>query len=346
MATVISEITKLEDKLAKVKLPAELSEKTAGMIERLQLAFEVSGNLTEFDNVSRYIGWITSFPWGRYVPEVKDLAKARAILNANHHGLEQIKERILEYLAVLILKSVDNQKLRAPIICFVGLVGTGKTTLAYSIAQALGRPFWRIPLGGMGGAANLRGQSKVYPDSEPGLVVKALRRVEAMNPVLLLDEIDRVTEESRSDIMGVLVELLDPEQNFAFLDHYIDFPIDLSTVLFVTTANNTTNVATAVLDRLEVIQMPSYTDAEKIVIGKKYIFPKALAEAGLDPTLVQIEEGIWPKIVRPLGFDPGMRSLERTIYGVCRKVTKLILEKKTKTVRIDSSNLPNFLPSW
>lgn len=346
MTKILSEIVRLEDKLAKTKLPDELLAKAAGMIERLRLSFELGGAIVEFDRVSQYIDWIISIPWFAKVSETGNLEQAAKILNSNHYGLTEIKERILEYLAVLILKSEDNQELRAPILCFVGLVGTGKTTLAASIAQSLGRTFWRIPFGGMGGAANLRGQSRVYPDAEPGQTVKALKRVGVANPVLLLDEIDRVAEEQRSDIMGVLVELLDPEQNAAFLDHYIDFPIDLSQVLFITTANNTTNIATAVLDRLEVIQMPSYTDSEKIIIGKKYILPKAISETGLSQTQVNLDEEVWPKIVRPLGFDPGMRSLERTLYGICRKIAKLVLTEKVKSVQIEPTNLSRFIPSW
>ncbi len=345
MTKILSEIVRLEDKLAKTKLPEELAGKSAGMLERLRLSLELGGNIAELDRVSQYIDWATSLPWFTKVSETKDLAETRKILDSNHYGLTEIKERILEYLAVLILKS-GSLNLHAPILCFVGLVGTGKTTLAASIAQALSRPFWRIPFGGMGGAANLRGQSRVYPDAEPGQIVKALKKVGAANPVLLLDEIDRVSEESRSDIMGVLVELLDLEQNFAFLDHYIDFPIDLSQVLFITTANNTTNIATAVLDRLEVIQMPAYSDSEKIIIGKKYILLKAILETGLGQTQVVFEEEVWPKIVRPLGFDPGMRSLERTVYGICRKVAKLALEEKVKSIKINSANLSRFIPSW
>lgn len=346
MVKILSEIVKLEDKLVKTRLPEELSQKVAALVERLRLSYEIGGNFSEFDSVVRYIDWITSLPWYAKVAEIRNLAQARQILDANHYGLDQIKERILEYLAVLILKSEDSAKLRAPILCFVGLVGTGKTTLAYSIAASLGRPIWRIPFGGMGGVANLRGQSRAYADSEPGQIVKALRRLKVSNPVLLLDEIDRVVEESRSDITGVLVEVLDPEQNFAFFDHYIDFPIDLSQVLFVTTANNTTNIATAVLDRLEIIQMPSYSDSEKIIIGKKYILPKAVAETGLPTDAIVFEDEIWPKIVRPLGFDSGMRSLERTVYAICRKIAKITLESKIKSVKINSSNLSKFLPSW
>jgi len=236
--------------------------------------------------------------------------------------------------------------LRAPILCFVGLVGTGKTTIAYSIAESLGRKFARIPFGGMGSALDLRGQSKVHPDAEVGQIIKALRRCGVKNPVILLDEIDRVTEAARADIMGVLVELLDPEQNFAFIDHYIDYPFDLSQVLFVTTANNTKNISTAVLDRLEPIQMPSYTDEEKIKIGRDYMFPKELLNCGLTPENLTIADDVWPQIVRPLGFDAGIRTLERTLSGICRKAAKLIVEGKGESFHLTDENIKQFLPTW
>ncbi len=204
----------------------------------------------------------------------------------------------------------------------------------------------RIPFGGMGDALQLRGQSRRYPDDEPGQIIKDLARAKTKNPVILLDEIDRVAEKVRGDIMGVLIELLDPEQNMAFTDHFIDYPFDLSEVLFITTANNTTNIATAVLDRLEVIQMPSYNDEEKITIGKSYILPKAIANCGLSPNAVVLDDDVWPKIVRPLGFDGGIRTLERTIEGICRKAAKLTVEGKSQTLHVTNENIKEFLPSW
>ncbi|RJR16298.1 AAA family ATPase, partial [Candidatus Microgenomates bacterium] len=282
-----------------------------------------------------------------------DLQHASEILHKNHYGLEMVKDRILEYLAVLKLQLDKNknagdggQSMRAPILCLVGLVGTGKTTLAYSIAEAMGRKFVRIPFGGMSSALELRGQSRVRPDAEVGLVMKAMRHAESKNPVILLDELDRVSEQARGDIMGVLVELLDPEQNAAFTDHYLDYPFNLSEVLFVATANNTTHIATAVLDRLEPIQMPSYTDQEKIKIGKDYILPKLLRQSGLTAQQLQVAEDVWPKIVRPLGFDSGIRSLERTVNGICRKVARLIVEGKGQSFSVTSDNVKEFLPSY
>jgi ATP-dependent Lon protease len=233
---------------------------------------------------------------------------------------------------------------RAPILCFVGLVGTGKTTIATSIAESMNRKFARIPFGGMGDPLDLRGQSRMHSESEPGKVIKALVAAQSFNPVILLDEIDRVTEVGRSSIMGVLVELLDPEQNHAFVDHYIDHPVDLSEVLFIATANNTHNIATAVMDRLEPIMMPSYTDNEKIVIAQKYMLPKLLSDAGIPEGAFVIAEEVWPQVVRPLGYDAGIRTLQRNIEGAVRKAAKLIVEGTNQRVVINAANVKEFLP--
>ena len=238
----------------------------------------------------------------------------------------------------------EEAQYRAPILCFVGLVGTGKTTIASSIALALGRDFARIPFGGMGDPLDLRGQSRMHPEAEPGKVIKALRQAGHKNAVILLDEIDRVADEGRSSIMGVLVELLDPGQNKHFVDHYIDYPFDLSEVLFIATANNTHNIATAVLDRIEPISMPSYTDEEKIRIAKDYVLPKAMKVAGIPEDTLLIEEDIWKQIVRPLGFDAGIRTLERTIDAVVRKVARQMVEEGKESFRITPDNVKDFLP--
>jgi ATP-dependent Lon protease len=349
-----TELTNLKQKLESVPLPSNLHEKAATMIERAALSFKYGGFLSGFDQVAGYIDWITSLPWDKRSTDNLDINHAKEILEKNHYGLQEIKERILEYLSVMKLNieraktdpsSVHNF-MRAPILFFVGLVGTGKTTIASSIAEAMNRSFIRIPFGGMGSALDLRGESRVHPDAEVGLVIKALKRTGTKNPVILLDELDRVAEHARADIMGVLVELLDPEQNVAFTDHYIDYPFDLSEALFIATANNTGNISTAVMDRLETIQMPSYSDDEKTTIAKSYVFPKILKESGLTNTQLQIEDNVWLTIVRPLGFDSGMRTLERTINGICRKVARMIVEGKGASFRITNENVKQFLPSW
>jgi ATP-dependent Lon protease len=184
----------------------------------------------------------------------------------------------------------------------------------------------------------------MHSESEPGKIIKALRTTQSKNPVILLDEIDRVTDAGRASIMGVLVELLDPEQNHSFTDYYVDYPFDLSEVIFIATANNTTNISTAVLDRLEPILMPSYTDMEKITIGIKYVLPRALGAAGIPEGALQIDENVWPNIVRPLGYDAGIRTLERTIQGIVRKVARLLVEKKGTAFKITPENVKEFLP--
>lgn len=352
---LLEEISQLEKKIRAVTLPLDLEQKALSMVKRLSRMIKYGEYSSAYERTSTYIDWITALPWTKRSKDVLDLEKAKEILDKNHYGLEEIKDRILEYLAVLALRGEKDQQkadegiikfMRAPILCFVGLVGTGKTTLAYSIAEAMGREFARIPFGGMGNALDLRGQSRALPDAEAGLVIKSIKRCGMKNPVILLDEIDRVAEGSRSDIMGVLIELLDPEQNMAFRDHFIDFAFDLSEVLFIVTCNNTTNISTAVLDRLEPMQMPSYNDEQKIKIGRDYVLPKLMQEAGLDEKDLKIDEDIWPRIVRPLGYDAGIRTLGRTINGICRKVARMKVEGKDESFHITTENIKQFVPIW
>jgi ATP-dependent Lon protease len=341
------EIQDLKLRIENAQLPQDLFQEIDKQLSRLTRMAQTEGYSAEYDRIAHYIDWVANLPWETTSPENLDLARAREIFDKNHYGLQEVKDRILEYLAVLKLKTQQHrtdERIHAPIICLVGLVGTGKTTFAYSIAEAIGRPFTRIPFGGMGSARDLRGQSRQHAEAEPGYVIKAIRRAKVNNPVMLLDEIDRVSDEARSDIMGVLIELLDPEQNSAYLDHYIDHPFDLSQVLFITTANNTTNISTAVMDRLEPIPMPSYTDEEKTHIGRDYLLPNAMEEAGLTSENLELDETIWPLIVRPLGFDAGIRTLQRTIQGITRKVAKKVVEGETQSVKLTAENIREYLP--
>lgn len=368
MSKFSDELAGIKQKVTDAHVPKDLETK---ILVNLEEAERLQGDISaqpHIEQILRYIDWVVSLPWNIRTKDVLDLAKAREILEKHHYGLAPVKERILEYLAVLKLNSERWQKeseaavdqrsaeitseaklshailaRRAPILCLVGLVGTGKTTLAKSIAEAMGRRFIRIPFGGMSDALDLRGQSRVRPDAEIGLILKGLRFAGSKNPVMLLDEIDRVAESTRGDIMGVLVELLDPEQNVAFTDHYLDYPFDLSEVLFIATANNTTNIATAVLDRLEPIQMPSYSDEEKIKIAKDYVLPQLMRESGLTADNLSIDDAVWPKLVRPLGYDAGIRSLERTMNSLCRKVSRMIVEGKGKSFRITPENIKEYI---
>ncbi len=347
MDSAAQEITALKEKVKGVALPEKLSEEVLVRLDQLAKLTDSPTFLPEFDRMNSYIEWTTALPWNSRTQDNLDLENAKKILDKNHFGLGEIKERIIEYVSVMKLKQEKGEEkevFRAPILCFVGLVGTGKTTIAYSIAEALNRKFARIPFGGMGDPLDLRGQGRMHPESEPGKIIKSLRASQSKNPVILLDEIDRVTDQGRASIMGVLVELLDPEQNFAFVDHYIDYPFDLSEVLFIATANNTTNISTAVLDRLEPIAMPSYSDMEKITIGSQYVLPRTIKAAGVGDGVLTIDEDVWPNIVRPLGFDSGIRTLERTIEGIVRKVARMIVEGKGTSFHITSQNVKEFLP--
>ena len=337
----------LTQKLNSVELPPDLKEEIKSQIARLERMFAQGFYSEEFEKTSHYLDWIIKIPWTKRVERPIDLTAIRAAMDKSHYGMDYVKDRILEYMSVLKLRSSKNMGVaRAPIICLVGLVGTGKTTFAYALSDALGRPIARIPFGGLGSARDLRGQSRLHIESEPGYVVRALCDTGVKNPIILLDEIDRVTEEARMDIMGVLVELLDPTQNDHFLDHFIDFPIDLSEVMFIATANNTGNLATAVMDRLEPIQMPSYTDEEKSRIATDFLFPRALKEAGMDPSVITIDPVLWPQIIRPLGYDSGIRTLNRTIEGIVRKVAYMIVTNQTHTVHLTPDNIKEFLPKW
>ncbi len=342
--SALSEITKLKAKLQSVQLPANLLEKAEEQIERINLSLKYGGNMSHLDITQKYIDWITSLPWYAESPDEVDLAHAKVCLDKNHFGLDKVKQRILEYLSIYKLQ---KEKLGAKTIStrplfFVGLAGTGKTTFAISIAETLGRQMVRIPFGGLASARDLRGQSKTSPESEPGKIMQALRDVKVKNPVILLDELDRITPEARAEVMGVLLELLDPNQNQHFVDYFIDFPFDLSNVLFVATANNTTNVAPPVLDRLELIQMPSYSDEEKIAIGKTYILPKYMKAVGVDPNQLTMDEALWPEIVRPLGYEPGIRSLERLIETIVRKVAYKLVAGEGSNFYINENNVREF----
>ncbi len=346
-----NQLKKLQEKIQNSQVPDDLKENLNDRIQRLDLLRTSSLGTTyilEYESTSQYVNWVTSLPWNQTTKDILDINLAKSFLEKNHYGLALVKNKILDYLASIILNIKNNNSehaLQSPILCLVGLAGTGKTTLAKSISEALGRKFERIPFGGMGSAQVLRGQSRLLPEAEPGAVVKRLVHAQSKNPIILLDELDRVSEAARGDIMGVLIELLDPEQNKAFADHYIDYPFDLSQVIFVATVNNTTHIATAVMDRMEIIQMPSYSDGEKLVIAKNYLYPRAKEKCGILDAQMFIDDTVWPGIIRPLGYDSGIRSLERTIEGVCRRVARIIVEGRSDSVHITSDNVKEFLPT-
>ncbi|MFH2085655.1 MAG: AAA family ATPase [bacterium] len=342
------ELVKLKSLVDNTKLPEDLKGKADEMLSRLNRMVNTGVYSAEYDRSAHYIQWITSLPWGTYTTDKLDIVAAQQDMNRTHYGMFEPKDRILEYLATIKLRMEQGGEkvVRAPAIFLVGLVGTGKTTFAYTLAETMGRKFARIPFGGLGSARDLRGKSRLFAEAEPGAIVKAIRESGSWNPIILLDEIDRVGAEERADIMGVLVELLDSTQNNRFLDHYLDYPIDLSQILFIATANNTTNVATAVLDRLELIQMPSYTDEEKIHISREFLLPKALKDAGLLSTQLSIDEAVWPVVARPLGYDAGIRTLQRTIGALTRRVAREIVEGKTKQVVVNMDNYKKYMTAY
>ena len=332
-----TEIQQLRDQADLAKMPDEMKRKISKDIVALERSVEIGDYDEKYEKVSRYISYILQIPWEAETSDQLDIEKAKDIFNKHHYGMQDVKDRFLEYISVLKLKAeqFSESDFRAPVLLLVGLVGTGKTTFAYSLAEAMNRQLVRIPF-----------RSRLFLESEPGRVIKGIIEAKVRNPIILLDEIDRVSEDARMDIMGVLVELLDPAQNHSFTDTYVDYPVNLSHAIFLATANNTTNVATAVLDRMERITMPSYTDDEKMVIAKQYILPKLLEESGLKPEQLVINDELWPLMTRPLGYDAGIRTLQRTLQGIVRKAARIIVEKGFPQVIVNKDNSKIFLPTY
>lgn len=341
MDSALSE--KLKQKIVSARLPEDIQERLLEETSRIELLLKNNSFTPEVDRQVTYVNFASELPWSKTSQDILDITRAKQILDKNHYGLEDVKKRILEYLSILILNKQKGTIAHSNVLAFVGLVGSGKTSIAYSIAQSLGRPVVRIPFGGLGSAAQLRGESRIKADAEAGLIIKSIKRAGVKNPVILLDELDRITDSGVSDVMGVLVELLDPEQNMSFLDHYLDIPFDLSQCLFVATANNTGKIATAVLDRLELIEMPFYSDDQKIVIGRDYIMPTAIKEAGLSDISISIDPALWGEIVRPLGFDGGIRSLKRNIDSVIRKIAMTVVEGNKGPYTINQANIKEYI---
>mgnify|MGYP006280873251 CR=1 FL=1 len=342
------EIQELQTKVQEAELPEELRRKAQKDIVALKRSVELGSYDEKYEKVSKYIDWVVRIPWQAESQDRLDIQKAKEIFNKHHYGMQEVKDRFLEYISVLNLRESNYQEeeFRAPILLLVGLVGTGKTTFAYSLAEALDRHLVRIPFGGMSSSQELRGESRLLLGSEPGKVVKGICEAEVRNPVILLDEIDRISDEVNREIMGVLIELLDPAQNHAFTDAYVDYPVNLSHAIFIATANNTGKIVTAVMDRMEKIQMPAYTDEEKIVIGKEYVLPDLLKKAGLKPEQFRIRKEVWPQMVRPLGYDAGIRTLQRTLQGAVRKAARIIVERDFDEVIITKENSKIFLPAY
>jgi ATP-dependent Lon protease len=313
-----NEIQELEEKLKQLTIPQEAEEKCEKEIRKLKMMSPMSAEATVVRN---YIDWILSLPWGSYKDENQDIHEAERILEEDHYGLEKPKERILEYLAVQALV----ERMKGPILCFVGPPGVGKTSLGRSIARATGRDFVRMSLGGVRDEAEIRGHRRTYIGALPGKIVQGLKKAGTGNPVFLLDEVDKMSMDFRGDPASAMLEVLDPEQNLAFNDHYLDIDYDLSRVMFITTANSLHNVPRPLQDRMEIIHLPGYIEEEKLQIARNFLISKQLEANGLKPEQLEFtDQGIF-EIIRRYTKEAGVRNLEREIASICRKVAREVV---------------------
>jgi ATP-dependent Lon protease len=329
------ELAELEDKIEKTKFSKEAREKAMGELKKLRQMSPMSAEATVVRN---YLDWMLGIPWGRRSKIKKDLKAAQDILDADHYGLEKVKERIVEYLAV----QQRANKLTGPILCLVGPPGVGKTSLGKSIAKATGREFVRMSLGGVRDEAEIRGHRRTYIGSMPGKIIQSMRKAKTSNPLILLDEIDKMGMDFRGDPSAALLEVLDPEQNSTFNDHYLEVDYDLSNVMFVTTAN-TLNIPPALLDRMEVIRLAGYTEEEKAEIARVHLIPSAMKKHGLDEKEWSIGDEALLMLIRRYTREAGVRNLEREIANLVRKAVKEILISKVQKVEVTTENLPDFL---
>ena len=331
----IDEISELEKKIQDNHLSKEAKEKCKSELKKLKSMSPMSAEATVIRN---YLEWVLSLPWGKANQISKNIKKASNILENDHYGLQKVKERILEYLAVQ--KRMD--KIRGPILCLVGPPGVGKTSLGKSIANSTGRNFVRMSLGGVRDEAEIRGHRRTYIGSMPGRFIQSIKKAKSSNPLILLDEIDKLGADWRGDPSSALLEVLDPEQNNKFNDHYLELDYDLSDVMFVCTAN-TLNIPPALLDRMEIIRIPGYTDMEKNKIAQKYLVPKQIKNHGLKKTEIKFNSTIINQIIRNYTREAGVRNLEKEISKVCRKAVKVIETTKKNNVILNSKNLQNLL---
>lgn len=327
-----------EEKIMKLKLPKDTREKVLKEVERLQ---KVSPHSPETGVIRTYLDWIIDLPWNKETKEKIDIKRSREILDEDHYGLEDVKERVLEFIAIRKL----TNSMKGPIICLVGPPGVGKTSIAKSIARSLNRKFVRMSLGGVRDEAEIRGHRRTYIGSMPGSIINQLKKAKSKNPVFLFDEIDKLASDYRGDPASALLEVLDPEQNSTFTDHYLDVPFDLSKVLFLTTANTTSTIPAPLLDRMEVIRISGYTEEEKLQIALKYLLPKQLKDHGLEEENLQLSESAIKNIISSYTREAGVRNLERYIANICRKAAKRIVEEDIETVRVNRGNLSNYLGS-
>ncbi len=330
------DLEQLRESLKKAGLPAKVMEEAEKQLQRLENMHPDSAEAT----VARtYLEWLVEIPWKKKTKDRLDIREAQRILDRDHYDLEKVKERILEYLSVRKL----NPKMKGPILCFVGPPGVGKTSLGQSIARSLNRKFVRMSLGGMRDEAEIRGHRRTYIGSMPGRIIQSMKEAGSVNPVFMLDEIDKVGADFRGDPSSALLEVLDPEQNHTFTDHYLNVPYDLSKVMFICTANILDTIPSTLLDRMEVIRIPGYTEQEKIKIARKYLLPRQIKDSGLKQKDVQISDGVLKEIIRHYTREAGLRNLEREIGRVCRKIARQVAEGKTGPFRVTKQKLNKLL---
>lgn len=329
-------IDEIQEKLNKADPPEEVRKVAEKELKRLKTIQPSSPEYT----VSRtYLDWICDLPWKKATKDNLDVGNARKILDEDHYDLEKVKKRILEYIAVSKLR--DN--LKGPILCFVGPPGVGKTSLGQSIARALGRKFVQVSLGGVRDEAEIRGHRRTYIGALPGKIIQSIKRAESKNPVFMMDEIDKLGRDWRGDPTSALLEVLDPEQNYRFMDHYLDVPYDLSSVLFITTANVTDTIPPPLLDRMEVLELPGYTPEEKIAIARQHLLPKQIKEHGLDKSIVEISDKMLLYIIERYTREAGVRNLERAIASICRGIAVKVVENKWEQRPLDEEMVAEFL---